>query len=305
VGGLAEDAVEAINAVYGCHRGERVSHAKGIVCSGTFTAAPAAASLTTAEHMQGPEVRAVARFSNSSGDPGAPDFDRDVRGMATTLFLPSGARTDIVAVTMPCFVARTPREFVEFTRATVPSRLRPFRVARYLIGHREAWRATRARLGIKRPASYATCRFDALHTFRWVDGDGRVRPVRYVWTPHAGEASIRRRRARQLGADYLRTELRERLRSAPVRFDLQLRLARDGDAIDDSTRPWPADRESVTAGTLEISRIGTGRQESGDELVFDPTRVTAGIELTDDPILRFRPEAYVVSFERRTAAQGR
>jgi catalase len=34
-------------------------------------------------------------------------------------------------------------------------------------------------------------------------------------------------------------------------------------------------------------------------LVFDPTRVTDGIELSDDPILRFRPRAYSVSVARR------
>lgn len=37
-------------------------------------------------------------------------------------------------------------------------------------------------------------------------------------------------------------------------------------------------------------------------VVFDPVHVTDGIELSDDPILRFRPRAYAVSIERRTAA---
>jgi catalase len=35
--------------------------------------------------------------------------------------------------------------------------------------------------------------------------------------------------------------------------------------------------------------------------VFDPTRMVDGIELTDDPILLFRPRAYSVSVERRTS----
>jgi catalase len=35
--------------------------------------------------------------------------------------------------------------------------------------------------------------------------------------------------------------------------------------------------------------------------VFDPTRVTAGIELSDDPILHLRPRAYSASVERRAA----
>jgi catalase len=33
----------------------------------------------------------------------------------------------------------------------------------------------------------------------------------------------------------------------------------------------------------------------------DPTRVTDGIELSADPVLRFRPEAYSESVNRRTS----
>lgn len=46
-----------------------------------------------------------------------------------------------------------------------------------------------------------------------------------------------------------------------------------------------------------------GRDETAFRLLaFDPARVTPGIELTDDPILRFRPKAYSVSVERRTGS---
>ena len=34
-------------------------------------------------------------------------------------------------------------------------------------------------------------------------------------------------------------------------------------------------------------------------MVFDPTRVVDGIELSDDPILRYRPSAYAESVKRR------
>ena len=37
-------------------------------------------------------------------------------------------------------------------------------------------------------------------------------------------------------------------------------------------------------------------------LVFDPVRVVDGIELSDDPILRFRPDAYAESVQRRSGA---
>ena len=42
----------------------------------------------------------------------------------------------------------------------------------------------------------------------------------------------------------------------------------------------------VTAGTFEITGLDTERETGGDVLVFDPTRVIDGIELSDDPVLR-------------------
>jgi hypothetical protein len=44
-------------------------------------------------------------------------------------------------------------------------------------------------------------------------------------------------------------------------------------------------------------------ERSGDVIVFDPVRVTDGIELSDDPVLRFRPRAYSVSVDRRIASR--
>jgi catalase len=56
----------------------------------------------------------------------------------------------------------------------------------------------------------------------------------------------------------------------------------------------------VRVARLELDRLAFDRERDGDILVFDPTRVTDGIELTDDPILHARPGAYRVSVARRT-----
>jgi catalase len=64
---------------------------------------------------------------------------------------------------------------------------------------------------------------------------------------------------------------------------------------------WPSERRRVTAGTLELTGLDTERETGGDVLVFDPTRVTDGIELSDDPVLKFRAAAYGESVARRTS----
>src|SRR5829696_2028944 len=106
---LAEEIVDAINEISGVHPGHRAAHAKGTLITGTGT------DLTTAPHLQGEPVRVTARFSNGGGDPGIPDYAREGRGMAVKFYLPDGAKTDIVSLTLPCFFVRTPEDFLSFT----------------------------------------------------------------------------------------------------------------------------------------------------------------------------------------------
>ena len=60
----------------------------------------------------------------------------------------------------------------------------------------------------------------------------------------------------------------------------------------------------MEVGRLELTGPDTEREKGDDVLVFDPTRVTAGIELSDDQILRFRPRTYRVSVARRAPGAG-
>src|SRR3954447_4510717 len=96
VGDLSERLVDALNAAYGAHAGHRAAHAKGVLCSGTFTATQAAGALTKAAHFQGEPVRVHVRFSNGAGDPTISDGTRDARGMAVKHYLPDGTTTDVV-----------------------------------------------------------------------------------------------------------------------------------------------------------------------------------------------------------------
>jgi catalase len=302
---LAEQVVDAINAVSGVHPGCRAAHAKGILCSGTFVAAADARGLTRAPHMRGEPVRTTARFSNGSGDPGAPDFLRDGRGLAVKFYLPDGSRADVVALTLPAFFVRSPEDFLEFTRARAPlpdtGRPDMERLGAFLAGHPESQPVIQAALAMKPPASYAQCAYNSLHAFRWLDADGAARHVRYRFEPEAGVATVDDEEAHALGADFLQQEMQARLEREPVAFRLLVQIAGVDDPVDDPTIAWPPERETVTVGRLELTGPELERERDGDVLVFDPTRVCDGIECSSDPILLFRPRAYAVSVRRRTA----
>jgi catalase len=56
----------------------------------------------------------------------------------------------------------------------------------------------------------------------------------------------------------------------------------------------------VELGRIEFTGLDTSREQGDDVLVFDPTRVTDGIECSPDPILHIRSHAYSVSVEKRS-----
>jgi catalase len=290
---FAEEVVDAINAISGSHAGHRAAHAKGTLMTGSFT--PAAAGLTTAGHMQHEPSRVTVRFSNGGGDPAIPDYAREGRGMAVKFYLPDGSKADIVGLSLPCFFVRTPEDFLAFTQARRdPERLMPD----FLGAHPEALPAIQAALSADPPESYATCAYNSIHAFRWTDAAGGSRFVRYRLEPEAGERTLPPDEAKARGGDYLQHEILERGESA---FRIAVTIAADDDDPADPTVAWPDERERLEVGRLVVTGPETGRERDGDILVFDPTRVIDGIELSDDPVLRFRPRAYSVSVARRTA----
>jgi catalase len=250
--------------------------------------------------MQGAPVRTTVRFSNGGGDPNIPDYAREGRGMAVKFYL-DGASTDIVALSLPCFFVRTPEDFIEFTRARKPDpetgQPNMERIGAWLGAHPEAQAAIQAALAATPPHSYTTVAYNGIHAFRWVNAEGEVRGVRYRWEPEAGERSISQEEARERGRDYLREDI---ARSDGAAFRLVVVLAEPGDPMDDPTAVWPEERERVEVGRLELTGPETERERGDDVLVFDPMRVTDGIEPSDDQILRIRRLAYAVSVERRS-----
>jgi catalase len=296
-----QESTAAANALYGRHPGFRALHAKGTLLKGTFTATPQAGQLTRASHMQGEPVPVTARVSNGGGNPHVPDYAPDVRGLAVKLYLPDGSRTDIVTQTVPRFPVSTPEAFLDLMRAQAAGRAAALKLPLFLARHPEAIPSLPGNLAALRPvASYASSRYYGVHAYRFLDAEGGSRYVRYTFVPEREEARLWPWQVRGRSRDYLQEEIRERLAAGPVRFALELQIAAPSDKVDDPSVQWPADRERVVAGTLELTGLDTERETGGDILVFDPGRVTDGIELSDDPVLQYRPAAYGDSVSART-----
>jgi catalase len=295
-----DEAIEAIRGTGGARPGYRALHAKGTLYRGTFVATPEASRLSRAKHLDGSVVPALIRFSNGSGNPAQRDGLPQVRGMAVKFTLPDRSTTDVSAQTARLFTSSTPEGFVDLLRALRPGLSAPGRITKYIATHPRLLGALPVLLAANKvPASYATVEYHGLHAYRWVDAGGAARFVRYHLSPAAGESFLSLRAARSKDPDFLTDELNDRLASGPVRFHFRAQIAGPNDSTVDPSAAWHS-TDIVTVGTLEIVRPDNEREKGDDIVVFDPMRVTDGIEPSDDPVLRFRTHAYSASVKLRS-----
>jgi catalase len=290
------EAIDRLTAAYrGPHPGHRTLHARGSFYEGTFTASRATTELCRAAVFSGATVPVLVRWSNAAGSPRIPDKSEDVRGMAVK-FRSVAGDTDLLGQTAARFPVRDPEEFVSMTEATRRPATFPLWVARHPRSFPALLANVRAK-AIVAPFSYAEKTYYPIHAYGWLAPDGTRSWVRYRLVPQGGT----RPDGTFSGFDRLRQEMAARLAEGPVRFDLIATVAADGDDPHDPMSVWKSSRE-VDAGVIEVTAPVDDPEESGDLVVFDPTRVVDGIELSDDPILRYRPKAYSESIARRTSS---
>lgn len=300
---LARELVEMIHEDFqGFHPGYRGVHAQGRYYTAVFTATPEAKKLSRAVHLQGQPVPATVRHGHSaSGNPWGPATSPS---MAVKFYLPDGTITDLVSIPIPVFFGRTPDEMLEFLRAARPDAItgkpdeRKF--MQFLATHPWTAKAVQIAKSLPAPVSFAQTVFHAIHAFRFVNAADVAQYARYHWEPEVGSAGQTIEELQKQPPSYLFEELEARLRKAPVVFNLVLQLAEEGDPTEDPTAQWPDERRRVCIGRLKYVRPTTVEEIGDPVMLHDPTRLTDGIEPSDDPILAVRRGVYEVSVAHRT-----
>jgi catalase len=299
-----EDMVNAINEAFGSHKGYRAVHAKGFCGAGSLKATPEAAEYTKATLFDGHAVPTMFRFSLAPGAPNASDLEQAPRSLVARFEDADGTTMDMVMINVPFVFVKDPVDFAPFFRALKPDPAtgKPdgAKLQAHLERHPEAARFIEYLDKHPIPASYATTRYYAVHTFYFTNAKGERRPARWTAEPAAGEAGLTDEQAKGLTTDYLQAELRQRAEKEPVAWDLYLQFPEAGDPLLDASSAWPEDRRKVKVARLELASVDeAGNKGPCDEVMFDPTSVPEGIETPDDPVLLIRPAAYAVSFSRR------
>jgi catalase len=297
---LPTQIVDLANKVDGVHPGYRAFHAKGVVVEGSFKASPEAARLSRAILFNGSTIPVTARFSDGSGMPTVPDGSPAMpRGIAIKYHLPGGAITDMVTNSFKFFPVGTGEDFRDLLQAITespPDAPHPNKVEQFFGSHPNAPKAIGS---LPIPDSFADEEYHGIDAFIFVNKSGRRQAVRYLIVPQKLVHIMPEEAAKQ-PPDYLFDDLAKRIAQKPLVFHLKAQLAEPGDQTKDASQPWPDDRKVVDLGVLTLTKVVPNSAEAEKKLLFVPTNLTAGIELSDDPLPGVRAAAYGVSFGRRS-----
>jgi catalase len=288
----------------GIHPAFRPAHAKGLMCSGTFSPSREAAALTRAPQADRPSTPVTVRFSDSTGIPTIPDNDSarsGPRGIAVRFHLADHVHTDIVAHSTNGFPVRTGDEFLEFLRALVAFGAdKPEALEAFLAAHPNAKRFVEAPKPI--PTSFAREAFFAVTSFRFSNAQGVSKHGRFRIRPEEGAEYLSDEQAAAKSADFLVDEMGQRLANAPVRLGVFVQQAADGDDVTDSSVAWPEHNAEIPFGTITLNRRVDDADPESRKMIFDPVPRVDGIDPSGDPLTQVRSEIYLLSGRRRRAA---
>jgi catalase len=149
--------------------------------------------------------------------------------------------------------------------------------------------------------SYAEERYNSLNSFIFTDNAGADHAVRWSLLPAAQPVPVSPEDLAKRGPNVLEQDIAERVGHGPQRWTLVVTSANPGDPTADPTKAWPADRTTVTVGTLIVQKIEAEADGPCRDINFDPTVLPAGIRTSDDPFPAARSAAYARSYDLRTA----
>ncbi|MFV2196462.1 catalase [Nocardiopsis sp. LOL_012] len=293
---------------------ERVVHARGAGAYGHFTPYEDLSDVTSAHFLSGPDVTTpvFVRFSTVAGSRGSADTVRDVRGFAVKFYTAQG-NYDLVGNNMPVFFIQDGIKFPDFVHAVKPEPHNEIPQAQS--AHDTLWdfvglqpETTHMMMWLMSdraiPRSYRTMQGFGVHTFRFVNAQGRGTFVKFHWTPLLGTHSLvwdEAQRIQGKDPDYNRRDLWEAIeRGQYPEWELGVQLVPEEDehrfAFDllDATKIIPEEEVPVRPiGKLVLNRNPDNFFAETEQVAFHTANVVPGIDFTNDPLLQARNFSYL------------
>ncbi|WP_265442546.1 catalase [Flexivirga meconopsidis] len=293
---------------------ERVVHARGYGAHGTFESL-ADLSDTTRAHLfgkKGHKVPAFVRFSTVAGGRGSFDLARDVRGFAVKLYTEEG-NWDIVGNNIPVFFIQDAMKFPDLVHSVKEEPDRGFPQAQSahdnfwdFVGHMpEATHMTLWQMSDRAiPRSFRFMDGFGVHTYRFVNADGKSTFVKFHWKPAQGVQSVIWPEAVKINGadpDFHRRDLWDAINSGDYpQWDLAVQLFDEATAdalpfdVLDPTKIIPEDDVPLRViGRLTLDRVVDNEFAEIEQAAFCTQNVVPGVDFTDDPLLQGRNFSYL------------
>jgi len=292
---------------------ERVVHARGAGAHGYFQPYESMAEYTKAKFLQDPSVKTpvFVRFSTVVGFRGSADTVRDVRGFAVKFYTEDG-NYDIVGNNIPVFFIQDAIKFPDLVHAIKPEPHNEMPQA--AAAHDNFWdfislmpESMHMIMWVLSdraiPRSYRMMQGFGIHTFRFVNEQGKSRFVKFHWKPLLGVHSMVWDEAQKAGGkdpDFHRRDLSEAIEMGDYpEFELGVQIIEEEDEskfdfdILDSTKLIPEELVPVQPiGKMVLNRNPDNYFAETEQVAFQPANIVSGIDFSDDPLLQGRLFSY-------------
>jgi catalase len=292
---------------------ERVVHARGAGAHGYFQVYKAMAQYTTAKFLQDPAVKTpvFARFSTVAGSRGSTDLARDVRGFAVKFYTEEG-NYDLVGNNIPVFFIQDAVKFPDLIHAVKPEP--HHEIPQAASAHDTFWdfislmpESMHMIMWVMSdraiPRSLRMMEGFGVHTFRFINAQGKARFVKFHWKPLLGVHSVVWDEALKISGqdpDFQRRDLWEAIENGDFpewELGVQIVEEKDEQAFDfdllDPTKLIPEELVPVQRiGKLTLDRNPDNFFAETEQVAFHPGHLVPGIDFTDDPLLQGRLFSY-------------
>ncbi len=292
---------------------ERIVHARGSGAHGFFECTRAMTDLTRASlfAQAGKRTPVFVRFSTVAGERGSTDTARDVRGFAVKFYTDEG-NWDLVGNNIPVFFIQDAMKFPDLVHSVKPEPHHAMPQA--ASAHDTFWdfvslmpESTHMLMWAMSdraiPRSYRMMQGFGVHTFRFVNAQGKSTFVKFHWSPKLGTHSLDWDEAVKISGadpDFHRRDLWEAIESGNFpEWQLGVQLFSEKDAerfsfdILDATKIVPEELVPVQPiGRLVLDRNPDNFFAETEQVAYCVSHVVPGIDFTNDPLLAGRIHSY-------------
>ncbi|GEN78018.1 catalase [Chryseobacterium hagamense] len=292
---------------------ERIVHARGSGAHGTFKLTKSLAKYTKAKFLseEGKETPVFARFSTVAGSAGSTDLARDVRGFAVKFYTEEG-NYDLVGNNIPVFFIQDAIKFPDLIHAVKPEP--DNQIPQAASAHDTFWDFISlmpesmhmimwAMSDRAIPRSLRMMEGFGVHTFKFVNEEGKMHFVKFHFKPKLGVHSVAWDEATKISgkdSDFHRRDLWDAIENGAFPewdFGVQIIPEEDEHKFDfdllDPTKLIPEEEVPVElVGTLTLNRNPDNFFAETEQIAFHPGHLVPGIDFTNDPLLQGRLFSY-------------